>query len=379
MDEEDLEVVVEEGPEEDSGNKQEKKNGGGLRRLYVAVSMYLVANPTMNLSAIVSMRNCWRSSWMDGRGVHEKCLAVGPGFEPFRKPYLTTWGSYFGQCLCLFFTWRSVFKKSPKSWLRTLPPTLMDMVSVTCMFMSMSYVSASVMQMLKGMTIFFTALFSIAILKRSLTKMNWLGIVLAMIGVTAVALSVFVGGKDIRGNWLGLLLVTISSTFSSASSVLKEQLLIKYDFTSEDVVSMGGFVGFLLSTLLVLLAWLAFPGNDHHSVMENLPHSFSMLGSNLVLVFLTIVPSTVGTALNNYAKVECTRLLSSVVTALLGSICTMIIWIIETIMHYSCNMALESELNGRSFIKGGGFLLIIVSIVIYRAETMSDLKFWTRR
>ncbi len=163
-------------------------------------------------------------------------------------------------------------------------------------------------------------------------KSNWLGIILVTGSSIFGKNTLETSGEDSKVEKI-LNFTRFECIFSGAwSSVLKEQLLIKFNISPFCLVAMTGLVGLFLSTILVILSWLVgyifsarfecifsssppvssvffhllhsfrvfffsqvFQGSVHNNTMENLPHTFSLLKSNAWLLILTIVPATVNT------------------------------------------------------------------------------------
>ncbi|ORX77746.1 hypothetical protein BCR32DRAFT_295442 [Anaeromyces robustus] len=77
-------------------------------------------------------------------------------------------------------------------------PALLDICGTTLMNVGLIYIVASVYQMLRGAVVIFTGIFSVLILKRKLSKNQWISLFLVMLGVFIVGASNIIAKPEIE-------------------------------------------------------------------------------------------------------------------------------------------------------------------------------------
>ena len=92
-------------------------------------------------------------------------------------------------------------------------PAFFDTCSSTLNFVALVLTTASIYQMIRGLIVVITALFSVTILKRKLFRHHWLGVILVFLGVFVVGLSSIIfpqKSSDAPQPDVGLILLLIS-------------------------------------------------------------------------------------------------------------------------------------------------------------------------
>lgn len=129
----------------------------------------------------------------------------------FQHPFFQTFMMFLGEMLCLplFYFLRRRDKKKyggldkipsyaeaktkglkmnpSKFWL--IIPALFDMTGSTLLFVSLTMISASVYQMLKGALVFIAAVYSIIFLRRKFYRHHWTAMTIVIMGVIIVGAS----------------------------------------------------------------------------------------------------------------------------------------------------------------------------------------------
>ena len=78
---------------------------------------------------------------------------------------------------------------NPRDWMRLCVPSILYTIQNTLQYFSMSMLSAPIFQVLYQMKIITTAIFSVTILGRNITSLQWLSVVALTGGVAVVQLS----------------------------------------------------------------------------------------------------------------------------------------------------------------------------------------------
>ncbi|GIQ89668.1 hypothetical protein KIPB_012200, partial [Kipferlia bialata] len=173
------------------------------------------------------------------------CASVGIDKIPFQKPWFQTGAMFSAMTMCLF-GWmfeRSQARKSDlagyeamaelegnaaegvtnatplkgdaeeKGWLETLAqrrpalanlfigvPSVFDMIATTLMTMGLIYIDVSIMQMLRGSMVIFSAVFCVFFLKRKIRPWMWTAVGLTATACTLVGFSCIQAAKnDVTG------------------------------------------------------------------------------------------------------------------------------------------------------------------------------------
>ena len=153
----------------------------------------------------------------------------------------------------------------------------------------------------------FSALLSVAVLKERLTRLGWLGILLAFAGVVLIALS---GGRGLHFT-PGALLILLAATVAAVYSILSKQLLRRHaalEFTCYSI-----WAGTL--PLLVFL-----PGLLRRLPVAAPPATFAV-------IYLGIFPAAIAYVLWNYALARMPASLLSSFLYLSPVLASLIAWV----------------------------------------------------
>lgn len=153
----------------------------------------------------------------------------------------------------------------------------------------------------------FTALLSVAVLKERLTKLGWLGILLAFAGVALIALS---GGRGLHFT-PGALLILLAATVAAIHSILSKKLLRRHaalEFTCYSI-----WAGTL--PLLIFL-----PG-----LLRRLPVAAPQ--ATFAVIYLGIFPAAIAYVLWNYALARMPASLLSSFLYLSPVLASLIAWL----------------------------------------------------
>jgi len=126
-------------------------------------------------------------------------------------------------------------------------PASCDVCGSTLMFVALTMVDASVYQMMRGLIVVITALMSIIFLGRKQYRHHWVGVVLIITGVFIVGyVSVKASGSsgDTGGSaFLGILLLIGSQLFSGSMFIIEEKILGDYYLEPFYIVGTEGLWG----------------------------------------------------------------------------------------------------------------------------------------
>ncbi|MCE1205585.1 MAG: DMT family transporter [Holophagaceae bacterium] len=153
----------------------------------------------------------------------------------------------------------------------------------------------------------FTALLSVAVLKERLTKLGWLGILLAFTGVALIALS---GGQGLHFT-PGALLILLAATVAAIYSILSKKLLRRHAALAFTCYSIW-------AGTLPLLVFL--PG-----LLRRLPVAAPQ--ATFAVIYLGIFPAAIAYVLWNYALARMPASLLSSFLYLSPVLASLIAWL----------------------------------------------------
>lgn len=198
----------------------------------------------------------------------------GKGKHQFDHPAIQTFSMFLGETLCLvaFFVLRTTERKSTgyqpigenskgrnfPLWLFAIP-AMCDMTGSTLMYIGLSLTYPSVYQMIRGMIVVFTGLFSWWFLKTKLYGFHILGMLLIVAGTAIVGVSSVLSKHDTgaKNPLLGDVFVIIAQLAAATQMVVEEKFVGKYDVPPLQVVGNEGAWGACVTALILfILYWI---------------------------------------------------------------------------------------------------------------------------
>jgi drug/metabolite transporter (DMT)-like permease len=263
----------------------------------------------------------------------------------FNHPAVQTLSMFLGETLCLiaFFVSSRISKTRahydaldgpPKTkfpiW-TFLIPSMCDMTGSTLMYIGLLLTYPSVYQMLRGMIVVFTGVFSRIFLKRVLHPHHYLGMLSIIIGTIMVGLSsVLYGSHDKATNpLLGDVLVVIAQLVAATQMVVEEKFVGKYNVPPLQVVGNEGAWGVIVTTLLLfVLYWIPPVRKVDNSVDAVL----QIYHGHLLLVAL--LASIFSIAFFNYFGISVTKQLSATHRTTIDATRVFLVWIFSLIVGW---------------------------------------------
>jgi drug/metabolite transporter (DMT)-like permease len=328
----------------------------------------------------------------------------------FAKPYFSVLTMFIGEALCLviyfLMKWNERRKKRdsllsmdysdsadqtqvsnqpnkvPK-WIFGILASF-DTCGTACVSVGLLYVSASIYQMLRGSAVVFVACFSIWILKVRLTKKQWIGVGIVVIGLIAVGLSAVLGGggddeqTSVFKQILGIILILFGTALNSLQNVVEEKLL-KLTGGAEshplEVVGWEGVWGIGISSFLLLPIVAHIPGPDCGAAEDTLD-TLHMLSQSGLIVGL-VVSYIIGLLLLNSSSMEVSRVLTAVHRNLVNALRTILLWAVEVVAHWIWpdSPVIGEKLTWYSLIQLFGFICLIIGTLVYgKGKTEAAMK-----
>jgi drug/metabolite transporter (DMT)-like permease len=237
------------------------------------------------------------------------------------------------------------------------------MMSTCLSYIALNYTSASSFQMLRGSVMVFTALLSVAFLRKKLTWKHWLGIVAVVAGLAVVGVSDILFSKHPEGSHTntqkiaGDALILVGMLFTSFQVVYEERYIGKYNIPPLQAVGWEGIFGFCtLGLLLIPFYFIIVPtsntGPDHR--LEDVHSAFCQMSGNWRIILAT-VGNILSIAFFNFAGISVTKELSATTRMVLDSGRTLIIWIVSLALQWQSFFPLQIV----------GFALLVIGMGIY--------------
>ncbi|KAL6624244.1 hypothetical protein U3516DRAFT_584821 [Neocallimastix sp. 'constans'] len=226
-------------------------------------------------------------------------------------------------------------------------PSILDICGTTLMNVGLIYVAASVYQMLRGTVVIFTGFFSVVLLKRKLSKSQWISLFLVMIGVSIVGMSDIItksnpsnpiGEKDKEDklnsfshasseNIFGVVLIILAQIFTALQFIVEEKVMSHFEVSPLKTVGLEGSFG--LFTVLSAIPFLyLFIGRHHQGGFFDIPDGTSQIFSN-TLILLISIGCIFSIAFFNWFGLSVTNVVSATSRSTIDNCRTVLIWIIS--------------------------------------------------
>jgi len=265
--------------------------------------------------------------------------------------------------------------------LQLIAPGVTGHMALVLQGIGLQYTSASINQMVSGSCIVFTAVLSVLILKRRLTRLHAIGVVLSLVGVLIVSVSSLLPVEDpakesvakAQPMWLtvfGIVITLISQVVQALQLVLEELLLHDLHLHPFQVLGWEGIIGMLWMGLLAGPLLYYIPGTDAGGRMEDTLDTFAMLAHSSALTGSVAVYWFTVLGTNMYG-VLVTATIGSVFRSVLLTTRTALVWVADLVLFYTGlgGGVVGEELNRWSGIEALGFAFLLVGTLVYAQGT----------
>jgi len=255
-------------------------------------------------------------------------------------------------------------------------PAVFDLLGTGFGMIGFVFLPASINQMLRGSTIVFSAIFSVAFLGKKMLAYNWLGVCLCVLGICLVGLSTVLGathaaatsgpgGANSSGALFGMCMNLLGQVFAASQIITEEKMLKTMKIPPMQVVGYEGVWGTIIMITVVFPLLYVLPGSDNGS-LENVYDTYLMLSNNHTLLAL-ICLYIFSCSTYNIAGMLVTGALSAVHRTMLEASRTMFIWLFGLTVHYfiSPTAGFGEVWTPYSYIQLMGFLVVIMGQTVY--------------
>ena len=244
-------------------------------------------------------------------------------------------------------------------------PSAIDMISTALSTFATPWISLSLAFIFKGGRVVFSAILTVALLKRKLYPYHWASVVLCMVGLVVCASSQLLTEPSA---FLGVLLIVGAELFKALRVVIEERMMKHDSFEPTFLVGVEGAYGVGVFGTALLVAWLAIGGSDGGS-FENLPDTMHRISDSPTLIALlcAFVPLT---CIASITSAVVTRNLSAVHNGLISVVRVGILWVFELVLFYAFSGASIGKQLGEpwtpySWLKLTGFGIVLFSTLVY--------------
>lgn len=253
-------------------------------------------------------------------------------------------------------------------------PALCDIMGTTLLNVGLISVAASVFQMLRGVVIIFTAVYSVIFLKNRsiLARDRIFGLVMVFLGVSIVGASpILFSSKDASSSnssensdsWraiFGTIMILLAQAIAALQFTFEESLLEKYEnLPPLKMVGLEGFFGTLIMGIAMTVFYLVSLAKpslrvgkfsvlfDMKTGIQQVIHSKALLWTSFGTIF--------SIAIFNFCGLNITKYVSSVARTTVDTCRTILIWLV------SLSLGWENFL----WLQVLGFLFVIYGTFVY--------------
>lgn len=280
-----------------------------------------------------------------------------------------------------------VRKLETRQYLLIAVPAIFDLAATALNLVGLILLPASVWQMLWGAQTVFAALLTVLVLGRRLYAFHWIGVMLALAGITCVGTASvfsmheaastpndqehaenaesFTGVTDASLAAVGVIVTTIAQALQAAQVIAEEKLMCEVEMTPILVVGVEGVWGLFIMSVIVYPVLWALPGHDSGSLENPLDTVEIMKSSSSIQ--MVVVLRVLSCAMYNVMALRITQDMSGMMNVMLEATRTICVWIFNLIWHYYVNdrSNFGEPWTHWSYLEGMGFLLLILGQTAY--------------
>jgi len=264
-----------------------------------------------------------------------------------------------------------------KAYFMVALPAALDLLGTVCTYVGLFYNSPSVWQMFRGAMIIFATFFSVVFLKRKMSKLKWLGVLMCCFAIVLVGManvlseSTQVQKVDPSLKFYGMGMILLGMFFQGGQIVVEEFFMKGISVPPMCIVGMEGVWGCIIMFVVVFPIVGRLPGDDVGGVQENLDNDFHMLNSSETLQKVVGI-YLISVFTYNISGMMVTYALSAVHRTMLEASRTVVVWAVGLFIHsYYPSSSYGEAWNSWSPLQLVGFALLVLGQATY-----SELLTW---
>lgn len=314
-------------------------------------------------------------------------VGVDGVLKKFEKPWFIMF-TMFISCGCVLLLYLSKLlisyvlstpeerPKVPKikliTYFQLIIPTLLDLVASVMINVALIWISVSICQMIRGLGVVFTAIFTVILRKRKLFNYQYAGGAIIILSVIILGMVEVMNDED-DGNKpvnvlqiiFGVFLIIGGQALRALQSIIEEGLLRDVVVPPFFIVGIQGMWGFLMTGILFFPVLYYTPFAEGSGLHENFFDSVAMAQNNspLLVILVSYAVLSGSGSLSYVLVVNMTDALTADVISLLRNL---LVWIIAVTVHYTVDPTYGEGLGLFSLVELLGFLVMVLGIFIFR-------------
>lgn len=218
-------------------------------------------------------------------------------------------------------------------------PACFDTMSTTLMYVGLSSIDASVMQIINCTILMWIAFFSIIYLKRRYTRQQYIGLAALVVGVAVVAAGAIMnrGESKSSNSPFGIICSVLSVVFGGMLMVSEEKLLTVFYAHPLQIVGTEGAAGLsMFAVLLVIFYFIPCTPSANfcsYGILEDTPRAIMEIGSS-GLLFGMVLLAIASLGFFNYFGVSLTKSASATHRGAVNAVRPFTVWIFCLIVKW---------------------------------------------
>lgn len=294
--------------------------------------------------------------------------------RPFEHPAVQTLAMFMGESLCMFAFIISERQRRKRLALGTASegdlaqdknsqnkafpvwtfglPAMCDMTGSTLMYIGLLLTYPSVYQMLRGMIVVFTGIFSFFFLGRKLKIYHGIGMLLIIIGTFLVGLSSVLHQKGAKAPnpLLGNILVVSAQLVAATQMVLEEKFIGRYNVNPLEVVGNEGLWGGAVTTIVLFVVYWITPIRHADNSLDA---AYQVYNSPALLGALLL--SVISIAFLNFFGISVTKYLSATHRTTIDASRVVLVWLVSLLLKW----------EDFDWLQLGGFIILLIGTAIF--------------
>ena len=292
----------------------------------------------------------------------------------FSKPWFTNWMTYLGMLIITLPKIISYIRHHDKRvgfsiFRKTAVPSILAIIASGMQNYSLMYMPLTIWQIFFSFQILFTTVFAVTYRKQQLYLVDWLGLLLTVVGVCFNGVAGLIRGikstDDITTIFFMFIICILSHGIKSFETILEESLLHEQQLTGFELTAAEGLWGFYLMTFIVLPCCQALPSS--YVLYENTIESFQQMGKSINLLLFNIAYMILNTAFT-YLGFQITDIYSAIQRNMYENLRPLALWILTTLFYYlwsDDDIGVGEEIDKYSFLELAGYAIVILGNLIY--------------
>lgn len=252
-------------------------------------------------------------------------------------------------------------------------PAVCDLLGTTLLNVGLIYTPVSIYQMTRGSIVLFVAILSVIFLKRKITKLEWISLVLVTLGIVLVGLSGSQKESTTQESGdlviFGIALVILAELIQAGQFVVEEHILSKHPIVPLQLVYIEGFYGTtILLTIMVILNYILGAILPKHEFLDNpfnMAESFAQLfSSKQVLISSVCIMASIATF--NFCGISLTHRISATARSTVDTSRTLLVWLCAITMGWESFKLLQFM----------GFATLVFGTLCFNGVLEPELWLW---